>query len=448
MSTSSLGAEISALAARVDGPVLVPGDEGFDAEITPFNLALTHSPDVVVGATSTDDVAEAVRFAEALGLPVNAFAAGHGDAPVNAGVIISTKRLDAVRIDPAARIATVGGGTQWRAVVAAAAEHGLAPITGASGVVGVVGFLLGGGVGPLARSHGFGSDRLRGATVVTGGGVVVDTDDHPDLLWALRGGRAGLGVVTEARVALVELATLYGGALFFDEPQIDAAFRAYVDWTAGTDPQVTTSAAIVRFPPFDVVPEPLRGRRMLSLRFAYPGPTAEGERLAAPLRAFAPIHLDALGELPAAEIARIHNDPTEPAPSWVSGSMLAAVDQDFATAYLAAAEASPFIAVEIRQLGEATTRDVPEGSAVGGRAGAFTLGVVAADPSTFAGAQAAFDALKSAVAPWISPHTTVNFIGVPRSAEQWASAWDADTFAKLAVVRRRYDPERVFPTPY
>jgi len=323
MSTSSLGAEISALAARVDGPVLVPGDEGFDAEITPFNLALTHSPDVVVGATSTDDVAEAVRFAEALGLPVNAFAAGHGDAPVNAGVMISTKRLDAVRIDPAARIATVGGGTQWRSVVAAAAEHGLAPITGASGVVGVVGFLLGGGVGPLARSHGFGSDRLSGATVVTGGGAVVDTDDHPDLLWALRGGRAGLGVVTEARVALVELATLYGGALFFDEPQIDAAFRAYVDWTAGTDPQVTTSAAIVRFPPFDVVPEPLRGRRMLSLRFAYPGPTAEGERLAAPLRAFAPVHLDALGELPAAEIARIHNDPTEPAPSWVSGSMLA-----------------------------------------------------------------------------------------------------------------------------
>ena len=62
--------------------------------------------------------------------------------------------------------------------------------------------------------------------------------------------------------------------------------------------------------------------------------------------------------------------------------------------------------------------------------------------------KAAFDALKSAVAPWISPHTTVNFIGVPRSAEQWASAWDADTFAKLAVVRRRYDPERVFPTPY
>jgi len=315
-------------------------------------------------------------------------------------------------------------------------------------VVGVVGFLLGGGVGPLARSHGFGSDRLSGATVVTGGGAVVDTDDHPDLLWALRGGRAGLGVVTEARVALVELATLYGGALFFDEPQIDAAFRAYVDWTAGTDPQVTTSAAIVRFPPFDVVPEPLRGRRMLSLRFAYPGPTAEGERLAAPLRAFAPVHLDALGELPAAEIARIHNDPTEPAPSWVSGSMLAAVDQDFATAYLAAAEASPFIAVEIRQLGEATTRDVPEGSAVGGRAGAFTLSVVAADPSTFAGARAAFDSLKSAVAPWISPHTTVNFIGVPRSPTAPPSAWDADTFAKLAVVRRRYDPERVFPTPY
>jgi len=263
---------------------------------------------------------------------VNVFAAGHGDAVVESGVMVSTRRLDDVRIDPGARLATVGGGTQWRDVVAAAAEHGLAPITGASGVVGVVGFLLGGGVGPLARSHGFGSDHLLGATVVTGGGEIVDTDDHPDLLWALRGGRAGLGVVTEARVGLVELSTLYAGALFFDTPHIEQAFRAYVDWTAGTDPRITTSAAIVRFPPFDMVPEPLRGRRLLSVRFAYPGPTAEGERLAAPLRAFAPVHLDGLGELPAAEIARIHNDPTEPAPAWVSGSMLAAVDQDFANA--------------------------------------------------------------------------------------------------------------------
>jgi len=448
MSTSSLGAEISALAARVAGPVLVPGDDGFDAEITPFNLALTHSPDVVVGAASTGDVAEAVRFAAALGLPVTAFAAGHGDAEVESGVMVSTKRLGDVRIDPGARLATVGGGTQWRDVVAAAAEHGLAPITGASGVVGVVGFLLGGGVGPLARSHGFGSDHLRGATVVTGGGEIVDTDDHPDLLWALRGGRAGLGIVTEARVGLVELSTLYAGALFFDTPHIEQAFRAYVDWTAGTDPRVTTSAAIVRFPPFDMVPEPLRGRRLLSVRFAYPGPAAEGERLAAPLRAFAPVHLDGLGELPAAEIARIHSDPTEPAPAWVSGSMLAAVDQDFATAHLAAAEASPFISVEIRQLGEATARDVPEGSAVGGRDGAFTLGVVAADPSTFAGAPAAFDALKATVAPWLSPHTTVNFIGVPRSEEVWRSAWPGDTYLRLGEIRRRYDPEGVFPTPF
>ena len=448
MSTSSLGAEIDALAARVDGPVLVPGDDGFDAEIAPFNLALTHSPDVVVGAASVADVAEAVRFAASLGLPVSAFAAGHGDVAVTSGVMVSTRRLDAVRVDPAARTATAGGGTQWKAVVAAAAEHGLAPITGASGVVGVVGFLLGGGLGPLARSHGFGSDRLRGATVVTGIGEIVDTDDHPDLLWALRGGRPAPGIVTEARLDLIELPTLYGGALFFDEPQIEPAFRAYADWTRTTDPQVTTSAAIVRYPPFDMVPEPLRGRRLLSLRFAYPGPAAEGERLAAPLRAFAPVHLDTLGELPAAEIARIHNDPEQPAPSWVSGGMLAGIDQEFVTAHLAAAEASPFIAVELRQLGEATTRDVPGGSAVGGRDGAFTLNLVAADPSTFAGAPAAFDAFTAALAPWLSPHTTVNFIGVPRSAEAWTAAWPPDTYARLGDVRRRYDPQGVFPTPY
>ena len=111
MSTSSLGAEIDALAARVDGPVLVPGDDGFDAEIAPFNLALTHSPDVVVGAASVADVAEAVRFAASLGLPVSAFAAGHGDAAVTVrGDGVDSGASTPSAIDAAARMATVGAG--------------------------------------------------------------------------------------------------------------------------------------------------------------------------------------------------------------------------------------------------------------------------------------------------------------------------------------------------
>jgi FAD/FMN-containing dehydrogenase len=440
----------SDLAGRVSGRVYTANDAGFAQEIAAFNTVAVHTPDLVVAAQSASDVVEAVRFAAGRGYRVHVQGAGHGaHAAITSGLLISTRHLDRVSIDPATRIATIGAGARWAPVVAAAAEHGLAPIAGSSTNVGVVGYSLAGGLGPLARSHGFSSDYLVGATVVTGAGELVEASaqQNPELFWALRGGRDGLGIVTEVRVRLVELRTLYAGSLFFDEPHIEAALRAWVDWTAKADPQVTTSIAIVRFPSLEVVPAPFRGRRLLGLRFAYPGALDEGARLAAPLRAAAPIYLDALGALPAAEIARIHNDPSSPVPSWVTGMLLTHVDQALATALLAQVGAgtdAPFIALEVRHLGEATKRDVEGGSAVGGRGGAFALTLVGIPrPELFHTAvPAGARRLREAVRPWTSPETNINLVG--NCPEHYTSAWPEETRARLAEVRRRYDPKAVF----
>jgi len=434
---------------RISGPVFVAGDSGYAPEIAAFNTAIVHSPDLVVGAESAADVVEAVRFAREHGYPVSVQATGHTEEPITSGLLISTRRLDGVSIDPGRRTATIGAGTLWEAVVAAAAEHGLAPVGGSSTKVGVVGYLLGGGLGPLARSHGFSSDYLIELEVVTGEGELIEAslDHNPELFWALRGGKAGLGIVTEVRLRLLELSALYGGSLFFDEKDMEATLRAWVDWTAGADPLVSTSVAIVRFPPLDVVPEPFRGRLLLSLRFAYPGPVEEGARLAGPLRSAAPVYLDALGELPVAEVATIHNDPGQPSPALVSGMLLTHVDQEFASELLeqvGAGSDAPFVSVEIRHLGEATRRDVEGGSAVGGRADGFTLTLIAADPELFLTAvPAATDRLIHTLQPWISAETNINFAGKLRSAEQFTSAWPPDILAKLTEVREEYDPDGV-----
>ncbi len=108
---------------------------------------------------------------------------------------------------PSKRTAAIGAGTRWETVVAAASGYGLAPIAGSSTKVGAVGYLLGGGLGPLARSHGFSSDYLIELDVVTGEGELIEASaqHNPELFWALRGGKAGLGIVTEVRLRLVEL---------------------------------------------------------------------------------------------------------------------------------------------------------------------------------------------------------------------------------------------------
>jgi hypothetical protein len=441
----------SALAARVACPVLTAGDPGFEAEIAPFNTAVVHAPALVLAAASAADVVEAVRFAGEHGLRVSVQSTGHGaHLPITGGLLITTRRLDRVVIDPKLRTATIGGGVRWGAVIAAAAAHGLAPVTGSSVTVGAAGYLLGGGLGPLSRSHGFSSDYLLGLTVVTGAGELVEASAarNGDLFWALRGGKGGLGIVTELQLRLVELDTLYAGALFFDETHTEPALRGWVDWTAQAHPRVTTSVALVRLPPLPVIPEPLRGRRLLSLRFAYPGGIDEGERLAAPLRALAPRHLDTLGPLPAAEVARIHSDPPAPGPSWTAGRLLDRIDQEFASQLLehAGPQAdSPFVAVEVRHLGEATRREVDGGCAVSGRDSGFTLGLVGTNPAQFAQVvPAAAARLLEAVGPWTSAFTNVNFSGEPHTPEELARTWPAATRIRLLEIRRRHDPRGVF----
>jgi hypothetical protein len=441
------------LESSVAGRVLRPGDAGYAEALAVFNPDVHHTPELVVEAASAADVVAAMRYAADRGLPVDVLSAGHAPAPpISSGLMVALRRMDKVAVDGPRRIATVGGGAHAGAVVAGAAPLGLAPVTGSSPLVGMAGLLLGGGLGPMARSHGFASDYLLGATVVTGATEVVeaDTERAPDLFWAVRGGKFGLGVITELRVRLVELPALYAGSLSFAEENIPEVLEQWVRWTDTAGPDVTTSAAIVHFPPFNAIPEPFRGRRVLSLRFAHPGPVEAGERLARPLRAFGPVLLDDLRPLPLSEVSRIHNDPTTPMPTAVSAHLLAGADARVIECVLrevGPGSDGPFGVGELRHIGAATAREVPEGSAVGGRSGRFVLTFISNDPTRFGGFPAAAAAVKRDLAPSFADEGNINFVGDPLPADEVAHAWSESTRHRLDQVRRKYDPRGVLSVP-
>lgn len=437
------------LRSAVSGPVLEPGESGYDDEVAAFNLAVTIRPDIVVGATDEADVVAAVRYAAEHRLPVHIQATGHGaHLPIDGGLLIATKRMDAVSIDPQTRRATIGAGARWAPVVAAAAPLGLAPITGSSPSVGVVGYLLGGGLGPFARSHGFSSDYVRGLRLVTpaGDAIAVSATEHPELFWALRGGKGGFGVVTEVTIELVPMPELYAGSLAFEGDAIEPAYRAWADYTASADDAVTTSVSLVHFPPLDVVPEIFRGKDILMVRFAYPGDAARGAELAAALRAAAPVYVDQVGPMPLADVGLIHNDPAEPVPSWSRGTLLKGIDQDFVTAVLKnTGHGAPFIACEVRHLGSRTAVDADPVSAVGGREGKYAFFVIGVpDPSLFAVVlPGAAEGVFAAIAPWIADETTINWAGGPESPD-FAKAWPAATATRLVALREAGDPHGIF----
>ena len=102
-------------------------------------------------------------------------------------------------------------------MIEAAAPFGLAPLNGSSSGVGVVGYTLGGGLGPMVRSFGFAADHVRRFTIVTADGEIRDVtaDSDPDLFWAVRGGKASFGSVTELEFALMPVARFCGGCIMF-----------------------------------------------------------------------------------------------------------------------------------------------------------------------------------------------------------------------------------------
>lgn len=436
------------LSTKVKGPLFFPNDEGFEAEISPFNTAVKHTPNVVVGATSNHDILEAMSYAKQNVCPITVQSTGHGALePVTSGILITTHRMNQIHIDPQECTATISAGVKCKDLISAAAPYGLAFVAGSSVDVGVIGYLLGGGVGPLARSHGFSSDYLLGMTVVTHSCELLEisNDRHSDLFWALRGGKTGLGIVTEVKLKLVELNKLYAGSLIYEEKDIETVLRAWGDWTIKANENVTTSIAIVNYPDILPIPEKLRGRRLISLRFAYPGSIEEGEKLAAPLRNIAPVYVDGLGELPSSEMGRIHNDPSHPMPFWASSVLVYNLDQDFITYVLeefGTQRVTPFTALEIRHIGGATHKDVPEGSAVGGRSAKYVLSLVGKNPHQF---QIAFqekrDLLFNNLQPWISEEGNINLMGKSIQGQHYKSMWPEKMTSRLHEIQKKYASE-------
>jgi FAD binding domain-containing protein len=442
---------VADLAAAVAGPVLVSGDDGYAEEVASFCLTHAAVPAVVVGAASADDVAAAVKWATRAGLRVSVQATGHGLlCDLADTVLVSTRRMDAVSVDPWTRTARVQAGVRWRQVIDAAALHGLAPLNGSSSNVGVVGYTLGGGLGPMARRFGFAADHVRRFTIVTADGAIRDVtaQSDPDLFWAVRGGKASFGIVTELEFALVSVTRFHGGSIFFPGESAADVLHAWRAWAPTLTDDTSTSIAMLRLPPDPALPEPLRGRFVVALRVVHLGSAAEGEAVLAPMRAVAPPLLDLVADMPYAAIDAVHMDPVAPMPVHDRGVTVGALPAEAVEALLAVAGPdvpAPLAMVEIRLLGGAIAREPEVADAVAGRDAAFSVFAIGAPfgPPVEA-VRATLDAVVAAVEPWTCGGL-LNFLGAA-TPERVGQLWDAPRRARLLAIRERVDPTELFAT--
>jgi FAD/FMN-containing dehydrogenase len=278
-------AALDALRGRLTGVALTPGDPGFAAAARIWNPAAAARPLVIVQCASGADVAAALRFAREQELPVAVRAggrhpAGYGSGP---GLVLDLRPMAQVHVDPLGRTALVGGGATWGAVDAATAGVG-ATVPGVPvAAVGVAGSTLDGGFGLLARAYGLACDNLVGADLVLADGSRITTsgDQHPELLWGLRGGGGNFGVVTALRFRIRPAPRrVFGGTVLYRAGAATAVLRRLRD--AGTQLPVEVGTRVSLYS----AASPAVGSR-------FPGPAAAAPTVAVtvlgPAAAVAPL---------------------------------------------------------------------------------------------------------------------------------------------------------------
>jgi FAD/FMN-containing dehydrogenase len=433
------------LAARTRGPVHVPGADGYDGERIGFQLLDPHRPSVIVTAVGEDDVRAAVAFAAEHRAPLAVQATGHGLArPLGGGVLISTRRMTAVRVDPGTRTAWLEAGATWRDVIEAAAPHGLAPLSGSFPGVGAVSYTLGGGVGLMARRYGFAADHVRRVDLVTTDARLhrVTADSDPDLFWALRGGGGNVGVVTGMEIDLMPVERIYGGGLSFDAAQVPEVLDAWRRWTAGLPEEMTSAVSMLPYPDLPVLPEPLRGRHVAQIQISYLGGEDEGRRLVEPLRSLGPILRDTLRVLPYTESGAVFDEPDRPH-AYRSQNLLVRDLDAGALAGLtkAAGPSAPVMSVVgLRHLGGALARAPRTADPVGHRDAAYSVMILSpVEPGEEGTVRGLHD---DALAPFV-PHAlgrSLNFSYGPLAEDRVRAAFAPADYERLTRLRARYDP--------
>ena len=438
------------LKQRIDGTVFEAGDEGWDLARQAFILTIDQRPAAVVQPASTDDVIAAVNHAREAGLRIAAQRTGHNAGPLgdlSDTLLLRTEKLGGAEVDAGARRGRVGPAALWGDVTAPASEAGLAPLAGSSPTVGVVGYSLGGGLGWLGRKHGLACNSIRSVELVNADGetITADAESEPDLFWALRGGGGAFGVVTGLEFELYEVPELYAGMLAWPWERGAEVLGAWHEWTAGAPDEATSLGRFVQVPPFEEIPEFVRGKKLAIVEVAFLGGEQEGAELIAPLRELGP-ELDTFAVVPPVALGMLHMDPPEPVPGASDHALLGDLPAEAIETLVEVAgpdSGSPLLSVELRHLGGAVGREPEDAGALARIDGAYSLFGVGMAATEEMG-KAVVDALgraRESFASWETGAQLSNFCERSMTKQPF---FTGEAYNRLREVKRRYDPNELF----
>lgn len=447
--------DLARLREALTGEVIEPGAPGYEAARRPAMARFRHiRPRAVVRCASADDVARTLGFARGSGLHVVPRGGGHCFAGRSStdGIVLDLTPLRSISVSPTG-VASIGAGARLAEVYDALQGHGLTLPAGCGPTVGIAGLTLGGGLGILGRRYGLTCDRLLAARVVLADGRMVDCDKQrePELFWALRGAGGGqFGVVTSLAFDVVPAPEATRFELIWSHADAAAVVNAWQEWAPDAPDELSANLKIVAAGaggPVEVI--------MFGAMLHTEAETAAllgdlvglvGTQPVSEMRVGQPYRdlKRSLAELDSAE-------PAEPEPvisksEFFRRSIPASAITELLDTFLRDRVEGQHRELNFTPMGGAYNRVPADTTAFVHREERFLLEHVTGGRAAESDVVAqSVQRSWAVVHPWGSGRVYPNF--PDPELDDWATAYHAGNYPRLAAVKKAYDPDRLFHFP-
>lgn len=451
-------AALKDFAARLRGDAIAPHDAGYDEARRVWNGMIDRRPALIAYCEEVADVVACVELAREHDLLVAVRGGGHnvaGTGVCDDGLVIDLSRMREVETDPATRTVRVQAGATWADVDRSTQPHGLAVPGGVISTTGVAGLTLSGGLSSQRRRDGMSVDNLLAAVVVTGDGEIVRASEteHPDLLWALKGGGGNFGVVTafefRAHPLGPEVAIAQVAYPIERSREVMAAWR---DALVDAPDELTSDLFLWELPPAPELPAELHHKPVVLVFALWSGDPAEGERELARLRDLGGVEpvVDLSGRLPFVDLQSVNDGlfPNGRRYYW-KALYVDALPDDLIDLLAQRADARPTTSsmIIIRLMGGAIGRVAADATAFGERGAPFNVSVDATwespadDDAHLAWTRTLWDDLHR----WSSTgQAYLNFPGLLEEGDALLRSSYGANLDRLVDVKTAHDPANRF----
>jgi FAD/FMN-containing dehydrogenase len=429
------------LKSHITGDVVMPDSPEYNDLRN--GVAQTGSPAVIVQVQNNTDVAAAIAYARDNQLKLTVRSGGHSQSGMSTnvgGMVIDLSHFNTVEvIDPARHLVRIGAGAKWGDAAQALAAHDLAISSGDTNSVGVGGLTLGGGIGWLVRKFGLTIDSLEAAEIVTADGrtLRVSENEHPDLFWALRGGGGNFGVVTAFEFRAQPVKSIVGGMAIYDLAEAETILAKWSEYMRGAPEELNST--LILFSGFGPQVPPA-----LMVLLCYGGDDeAAANKAIQPLLELGTLKQQTIEKKPYFKM--LEDSPTPPGIKAVGqNGFIKTLSKDVIAAFAANYGRPGTAIIQIRSLGGAVARVPADATAFAHRD--YEVFVLAAmlKPTDTTPEEAS--RIRQEFWQPLKPYASgayVNFL-TDASEPSVATAYPSATYARLANVKAKYDPDNVF----